>query len=223
MATARWATSCKRPLRQTRANELVEILPGTHPHAEDCRSPEDVRNAFSGTHGLTWYQMSHQQYPYDTTGGHAGDGRSYWGSFGGVPRPEARAGRDVDAVHVVGDSGDDGNLLRPLRSRHVGDDRRREEVVHLTRRAVELHLPPQLHVLDAVFGDERLVLLPRRPLIVTAVGQPRARGVRRFGFGVRGSGSGLEGSGIRGSGLGLEGSGSGSGFEGSGIRHQGPG
>ena len=89
-----------------------------------------------------------------------------------LPRPQPLTGRHVDAVDVVRHAGHDRNLLRPLRRRHVGDDEGREEVVHLAGLVVELKLPQELHVLHALGRDAGLVLLPRRALVVAAVGQP---------------------------------------------------
>ena len=86
--------------------------------------------------------------------------------------PDLAARRDVDAVEDVGDAGHDRHLAGSLRGQDVAGDEGGEEVVHLARRAVELHLPQELHAPDGVGAEQRLVALPRRALLVVPVGQP---------------------------------------------------
>src|SRR6185295_19597245 len=88
------------------------------------------------------------------------------------PLPEPRATRDVDRVDVVGDAGDDRDLLLAVARGDAAGDERWKQVVHLPRLVVEPDLPEQLHALHGVFREERLVALPGRALRIAAVGQP---------------------------------------------------
>ena len=96
-----------------------------------------------------------------------------------MPLPDLTAGRDVNSIDVVGDSRDDGELARSVRRLHIRNDQRREQVVQLPRRVVELQLPRQAHALDAREVDQRLVPLPGRALNVAAVGEPAGLAGRR--------------------------------------------
>ena len=95
--------------------------------------------------------------------------------------PDQLAARDVDAEQIVGDAGDDRDLARASRRRHALGDERREEVVHLARRAVELDLPQQLHVLDVGEGEDLLVLHPAGTARIDAFGQVVGRHERDAG------------------------------------------
>ena len=70
------------------------------------------------------------------------------------------AADDVDTEQIVGHAGNDRHFTRALRRRDILQDERVEKVVHLARRALELHLPQQLHLPDVRFGEDLLVLDP---------------------------------------------------------------
>ena len=59
----------------------------------------------------------------------------------------------------------------PLRGRDALGDERRKQVVHRARRALELHLPQELHAPDVGRGEDLLVAHPARARVVDALGE----------------------------------------------------
>ncbi len=85
--------------------------------------------------------------------------------------PDGLTARDVDRVELVRDARKDRQLAGASGGRDAGDRDRCKEVVHLPRRAVDLHLPQQLHRGDVGGVEDFFVLQPAGASVVDAFGQ----------------------------------------------------
>src|SRR5213075_2769643 len=81
----------------------------------------------------------------------------------------------VDGEEIVSGAGDERELLEAAVGDGALDDERTVQRVDRALLGLELDLPEQLQILDAVLGDLRFVLLPAGPLEVAAVRNPVRR------------------------------------------------
>jgi hypothetical protein len=79
---------------------------------------------------------------------------------------------NVDGEDVVGYASDDRDLFWTAAGFHVTDDKRHEQVVHLTRLVIKFHFPEQRCLANRGWGEDVFILLPVGALRIDTVGEP---------------------------------------------------
>ena len=70
--------------------------------------------------------------------------------------PNDLAFLDIDCVEIVGHAGFESDLTHAVASRHLPDDQRWKQRMHLPRRIVQLQFPQDFQIRDVVFIEDRI-------------------------------------------------------------------